>query len=181
VSRYKRQACLSPFCDSLETHRASSPFSQKHIIKNIPQHDNPYHGSSPSNPCSPRRRLFGCCSSCLGVCYWPSLEPQARLLQPGHWQPIAHPIRLANRVDWRWRRKSITKIRRALLAAREHSRYRATPLTLIHTQPHQSYKYMQLTDNTDCNGNVGCEIAQTEVEGKRSFLSPKERPTRAMR
>jgi hypothetical protein len=24
---------------------------------------------------------------------------------------------------------------------------------------------MQLTDNTDCNGNVGCEIAETEVEG----------------
>lgn len=24
---------------------------------------------------------------------------------------------------------------------------------------------MQLTDNNDCNGNVGCEIAETEVEG----------------
>jgi hypothetical protein len=33
------------------------------------------------------------------------------------------------------------------------------------SQPHQTYKYMQLTDNTDCNGNVGCEIAETEVEG----------------
>ncbi|KAK3055385.1 hypothetical protein LTR09_003939 [Extremus antarcticus] len=31
-----------------------------------------------------------------------------------------------------------------------------------------NYKYMQLTDNNDCNGNVGCEIAETEVEG-RSF------------
>jgi len=28
---------------------------------------------------------------------------------------------------------------------------------------------MQLTDNTDCNGNVGCEIAQTEVEGNDPF------------
>jgi hypothetical protein len=41
---------------------------------------------------------------------------------------------------------------------------------------------MQLTDNTDCNGNVGCEIAQTEVEGmsfRSSGLSPKNgRPTR---
>jgi hypothetical protein len=39
---------------------------------------------------------------------------------------------------------------------------------------------MQLTDNTDCNGNVGCEIAQTEVEGTsiRSSGRPlsKERP-----
>jgi hypothetical protein len=41
---------------------------------------------------------------------------------------------------------------------------------------------MQLTDNTDCNGNVGCEIAQTEVEGtsiRSPGLSPKNgRPTR---
>lgn len=41
-------------------------------------------------------------------------------------------------------------------------------------QPHQNYKYIQLTSNTDCNGNVGCEIARTEVEGtsaNQEFLS----------
>lgn len=32
-------------------------------------------------------------------------------------------------------------------------------------QPHRNYKYIQLTSNTDCNSNVGCVIAHTEVKG----------------
>jgi hypothetical protein len=40
---------------------------------------------------------------------------------------------------------------------------------------------MQLTDNTDCNGNVGCEIAETEVEGMFTNDSVEKHPLTSYR
>lgn len=127
------------------------------------KHIEPFHHYCTIANMTPRQTIFALLTGASLISAAPALERRQGCINPG---TGTGPVRS----DWRTTLIGDGDVSQVL---RE---IQATILTLFALQPHQSYKYIQLTDNTDCNGNVGCEIAETEVEGMYTQHSNKKLP-----